>query len=1440
MVPAENIGDPMTFPSAARSRGPSTATDSTRDGSSTGTIRYGDVPPTFSGTTHYSGPGYVSPSPRRDGRPLIPSDPPSRPGSANGGSNIIHDPPRTQQLSPPSLSSESSVTPNIRFDRLEGILPVEQLSELRRLISHHGLQRRKLVFAGSSLNELRNEAHNVRTSAESLTGRVDRVLHDTIQVIQDGDVVISSIGRAFDDAPEPTLGTDNIGLSSRHTPEHNSPEVPTPDNYAGGQVHSDHSNNTIPREDSHPQDGRVPRSEPEQRILDAMHREFPPRRAGEDEFQYWNRYRAHQRLINNTQRSWDRSGRDLPPHLPSTESKNTNAQTPNDNNRQGKAYGDTNPTQPTQTRTHVQFDSASRPYDVGQEERSDHGSDFANQPGFSAFKISQGPPNHGIWNSEHYHYAVMLKRIQRLIIWKVGQHMVAPPGSKQPKLSEPYKYSGNRNHEIFLQWLNQFLNWLRSHYYCGDEADISRLNLLGNYVDGVAADWYAADIDNPERTTAESLSFVDAICAMHRRFVRTATANNAVTQYDRVEYSSADGVEGFYYKLDKMAGRMVERPSNYSFKLRLFEGLPSWIYDILLERNILPEFCNLEDIRENARQIEEMRLRARGPSRTNGITNALSSSRSKPTRTSGNGLPNTHSTTPRTTTNNNRGNHTNDYNNRSSGSRPPNFPTSGKTANTSKTQDYSSRNASNNKASGSKPFEPRKNPDIECYTCGEKGHIASDPKCPKYHLRQSRPRFNAQRLIDGDGTEADDDNNEGQDQEGASEQGNSWGGSQYEPGDDFDEREVDQEDNDPREEEPVPSDEEEPDVRMTSMRTLRMQAMRRITEPHPEILEPYIKDIEDIVPERHIPSSSNEGTSYIGGTPLELAGEQPGNSLASAIDEPETSSSRQFRNELPVIHSYLYESEAEVSDPVFIEYRDGLVFREEPGQNMDLFLEAARRNNCRLCNNCQPLVKIHRFAGSDGVQYYYYCLYTCRTPVERDRAREDISDDEDLNIERFFSARILRSPTSSPTDDVEMVTADTLSRREDSEDDNIPESPVEMLALVEVMVESESVGYIDDPPERSNWTFTTTVGSLWDIPEGTELPRADITCDVCHECNPRIVAEYRPFGAETQFRRFRQICRRASPSTHSPSMQFLPSDPMPNPPVETEGRDHDEDEEMPELVAIPDDEDDSADVGDTRPDDTPLADDSEEDSSNLVVVPDCPHCHNCVPRTEPAYYFGSDGEVFYRERLVCQAPGGNQEPSGSDMRAMRMVHSSNVRRKTPVNSEQPTRSSRLQATLAAEVEINGTRALTLFDSGSTTDSITPEFAFATKAPQIRLEEQIILQLGCVGSRSKISYGTKVPIDFGGVKENIYFDLVNIDRYDCIIGTPFMNTYGVCLDFGTRTIRLNGTQIKAFTFDEEQARVNSKRPVKGGKRPPPRETAPLKGKGKIDPSRSTST
>jgi hypothetical protein len=220
-------------------------------------------------------------------------------------------------------------------------------------------------------------------------------------------------------------------------------------------------------------------------------------------------------------------------------------------------------TRPTEDRVRI---NSPQVQDSMAEEKSQDDDKYQEGPaGISAYRVSQGPPTSGLWNAEHYHYAVMLKHIRKLIIWKVRTPLTAPPGVKQPKVSDPAKYSGNKNHDSFLLWLNQFLNWLRMHYYCGPDAEFSRLSFLGNYVEGIAADWYAAEIDNPDKMADEPIKFIDAVCMMHRQFVRTATANNAVTQYDKVECSPLEGVEGFYYRLDKMANRMVERPSDYSF-----------------------------------------------------------------------------------------------------------------------------------------------------------------------------------------------------------------------------------------------------------------------------------------------------------------------------------------------------------------------------------------------------------------------------------------------------------------------------------------------------------------------------------------------------------------------------------------------------------------------------------------------------------------------------------------------------------------------------------------------------------------------------------------------------------------------------------------------------------------------------------------------------------
>ena len=81
---------------------------------------------------------------------------------------------------------------------------------------------------------------------------------------------------------------------------------------------------------------------------------------------------------------------------------------------------------------------------------------------------------------------------------------------------------------------------------------------MGNYLKGAALDWYAAKINNPDARNGKQIIFIDAICRLHKRFVHTATASDAKVRYESVMYSSSDSTEGFYYKLDKFASRMVQ------------------------------------------------------------------------------------------------------------------------------------------------------------------------------------------------------------------------------------------------------------------------------------------------------------------------------------------------------------------------------------------------------------------------------------------------------------------------------------------------------------------------------------------------------------------------------------------------------------------------------------------------------------------------------------------------------------------------------------------------------------------------------------------------------------------------------------------------------------------------------------------------------------------
>ena len=88
----------------------------------------------------------------------------------------------------------------------------------------------------------------------------------------------------------------------------------------------------------------------------------------------------------------------------------------------------------------------------------------------------------------------------------------------------------------------------------------------------------------------------------------------------------------------------------------------------------------------------------------------------------------------------------------------------------------------------------------------------------------------------------------------------------------------------------------------------------------------------------------------------------------------------------------------------------------------------------------------------------------------------------------------------------------------------------------------------------------------------------------------------------------------------------------------------------------------------------------------------------------------------------------------------------------------------------------------------------PDFICTTGIVPIKLEKPIGLQLACMGSKSTINYGAKSTITFGTVCVEEYFDIANIDYYDVILGTPFLQRLNITLDFTSPGAIRMGTAV----------------------------------------------
>jgi hypothetical protein len=112
----------------------------------------------------------------------------------------------------------------------------------------------------------------------------------------------------------------------------------------------------------------------------------------------------------------------------------------------------------------------------------------------------------------------------------------------------------------------------------------------------------------------------------------------------------------------------------------------------------------------------------------------------------------------------------------------------------------------------------------------------------------------------------------------------------------------------------------------------------------------------------------------------------------------------------------------------------------------------------------------------------------------------------------------------------------------------------------------------------------------------------------------------------------------------------------------------------------------------------------------------------------------------------------------------------------------PTRDFKSLGIIEGYMRINGQKAHVLLDGGSTIDMMSANFASVHKMDLFQLKKPVKLQMATSGSRSVINFGAKAEVKIRDFKETRYFDVVNLDRYQVVLGTPFLRRHSVLLNY----------------------------------------------------------
>ena len=116
------------------------------------------------------------------------------------------------------------------------------------------------------------------------------------------------------------------------------------------------------------------------------------------------------------------------------------------------------------------------------------------------------------------------------------------------------------------------------------------------------------------------------------------------------------------------------------------------------------------------------------------------------------------------------------------------------------------------------------------------------------------------------------------------------------------------------------------------------------------------------------------------------------------------------------------------------------------------------------------------------------------------------------------------------------------------------------------------------------------------------------------------------------------------------------------------------------------------------------------------------------------------------------------------------------------NSVTPKGVTNLPKPMVVTVKVNGHPCRALIDSGSLGDFVSTTLADQLKLKLVELEDPLGIQLAVQGSRSSVKWRTTVNLEYQTINAPRALDVININSYDLILGTPWMYQHKVSIGF----------------------------------------------------------